>query len=197
MYLQASALPRSVLQHPGPPALDPKPLIQDHTCVKSSKCCRTLASPAAAALTLTLCWHAARQALEAVELRDRVAALEEAAGGARGRLAAASHDAHRLEQAALALEGRLAAAQQCVPRMSVRQTYPCKKVTREKAGARGGEAQQSSPGRPPSHVPHLCGAVCACARGELGTRVENGPYCTTPAHASFGRMCLHYLVACA
>ncbi len=77
------------------------------------------ASPAAAALTLSLCWRAARQALEAVELRDRVAALEEAAAGARGRLAAASHDAHRLEQAALALEGRLAAAQRCGPRMSV------------------------------------------------------------------------------
>ena len=50
-----------------------------------------------------------------LDLRDRVAALEEAAAGARARMAAASDDVHRLERAALALEERLAAAQQCDP----------------------------------------------------------------------------------
>lgn len=55
------------------------------------------------------------QALEVLELRDRAAALEEAAAGARARMAAASDDVHRLERAALALEERLAAAQQYAP----------------------------------------------------------------------------------
>lgn len=53
------------------------------------------------------------QALEVLELRDRAAALEEAAVGARARMAVASDEVHRLERAALALEERLAAAQQC------------------------------------------------------------------------------------
>ena len=55
------------------------------------------------------------QALEVLELRDRAAALEEAAASARARMAAASDDVHRLERAALALEERLAAAQQYAP----------------------------------------------------------------------------------
>ena len=50
-----------------------------------------------------------------LELRDRAAALEEAAAGARARMAAAADDVHRLERAALALEERLATAQQCAP----------------------------------------------------------------------------------
>ncbi|KAK9830576.1 hypothetical protein WJX81_000359 [Elliptochloris bilobata] len=57
--------------------------------------------------------HTQEQALEVLELRDRVAAMEEAAAGARARLAGASDDVHRLERAALALEERLVAAQQC------------------------------------------------------------------------------------